>query len=104
MGILNHNVFPPNGWVYRERIAGKYWSVPDPLQPLDVCSIALFNARRNNKVSTTLEECRKAISDYTCRRLDNDTRFCESTAEQVKIREAKEARPKRSCCGRGKKK
>lgn len=80
--LISTNQFPPNGWVYRETIGGRSWTNPDTMLPFwDVVS-TIVRARANNPGSkpATAESAAQDLADYTCKRLNNDTRWCEGIA------------------------
>jgi len=89
--------FPPNGWIYREMIGNRYWTVPDPMLPFwDVVS-SIINARANNPgagLTTDQQAVATALAAYTCNRLNGDTRWCEGAASTTGTGQSK-----RSGCG-----
>lgn len=104
MTLVETKQFPPDGWIYREMIGTRYWTNPQPMIPfLDVVKL-LAKARANNPklgLSTDLGDCAKAIGDYTCKRLNDDTRWCEGRAPSAIEQTLKAAK---GCGGCGAKK
>lgn len=92
---------PPKGWVYRELMAGRYWTAPDPMLPFEDVALALCRARANNKVTSTLVECKESLATYTCKRLNDDARWCLGPGDPQASAKAKN---EKSCAGCGKKK
>jgi hypothetical protein len=93
---------PPKGWVYRELIAGKWWSNRDPMLPFGEVVKSLYNAKINNKIKTTVAQCEEAIAAFTCNRLGGDTRWCVGASDPVAVERSKQEA--RGCQGCGRKK
>jgi hypothetical protein len=68
--------FPPKGWIFRVMIAGRYWTVPDPMLPFDEVVKGIVRVHEANKVKLSIEQATQMLADFTCKRLDNDTRWC----------------------------
>jgi hypothetical protein len=101
MPLHSTSKHPPKGWLYRELIAGRYWTAPDPMLGFEMVAKALCAARANNKVKTTLAECKEAVANFTCKRLDNDVRWCVQASNPQAAAVA--AKAKRECAGCGRK-
>lgn len=103
MPLHNTHQHPRYGWLYREVINGKPWTVDDPMQPFLDVARSICRARKNNGLECRMQEAVKALGEYTCTRLDNDPRWCEGVpGETSQIEQA--IRKAAGCAGCGKRK
>lgn len=103
MKLINTTDFPRNGWTYRE--VSINWENPDPLNGNGFSyAVGLIQqARANNPASgldPSYEACAEALSEYTCRRLRNNPKWCTGDPEVIRMR-AEAAAQSKSCgsCG-----
>lgn len=104
MKLINTSNFPKSGWTYREPSIN--WTNPDPLngEGFDYAVRMIQQARANNPASgldPSYEACAEALSEYTCRRLNNNPKWCTGDPEVMKAQAA--AIASRGCGGCGKK-
>jgi hypothetical protein len=87
---------PPGGWLYREKIKGRWFSVKDSMQPFLVVSAEIQAWRRNNGMESKLSGCVTELRRYTMRRfgLDPDGGGV-AAGQQAAATESGSA-----CCGR----
>lgn len=100
MPLHNTKQHPRHGWIYREVLAGKSWTVRDPMMPFLMVAKQICAARQNNGIECRTGDAVKALGDYTCTRLDNDPRWCEGQPGEESLMEK---RVRKGCEGCGRK-
>lgn len=64
--------FPPGGWLYRERIKGRWFNVKDPMQPFLDVAAEIKAWRMNNGIESKLASCVTVLRRHTMRRMGVD--------------------------------
>lgn len=106
--LLTTDKWPPKGWVYRELIGGKYWTNPAPMSPFMEVARALCQVRASNpatRAMAKIELCVESLERYTCKRLNDDGRWCQAGVKtQAQLAAEQVSGGGCSGCGRKRKK
>lgn len=87
MTLLSLTRHPPGGFSYREARTG--WVVPDKKQPFEDIAWMILAQRQHNPTlftphERTIEDCRKALDQFTCDRLGCAPKWCACASSRAK--------------------